>query len=220
MSEAPPNSADLFEIIRSTRSTRRLKPDPVPNELIRKILEAGVCAASGGNMQRWRFLVIRDGAIKQAVGAYYKRAWDERVGPRRSGPWHERGAISAAARCGRISCRAHPRGSPMDRPLPRRRDTDPRVRLVDLSLGAEHASGGAEGGSQLAVEIGLARAKCAPTAPAEALRHGGRRVRVAVPGVSTTLLLPKEHIPRALPLQGAISSAVLGRRSPEAPSRD
>ena len=36
--------ADLFEIIRTTRSMRRLKPDPVPDELIRKILEAGVCA--------------------------------------------------------------------------------------------------------------------------------------------------------------------------------
>ena len=61
---------------------RRLKPDPVPNELIRKILEAGVCAPSGGNMQRWRFLVIRDAKIKQAVGAFYKRAWDEQVASR------------------------------------------------------------------------------------------------------------------------------------------
>jgi nitroreductase len=43
-----PNTTDLFEIIRTTRSMRRLKPDPVPNELIRKILEAGVCAPSGG----------------------------------------------------------------------------------------------------------------------------------------------------------------------------
>ena len=54
------HASDLFEIIRTTRSMRRLKPDPVPNGLIRKILEAGVCAPSGGNMQRWRFLVIRD----------------------------------------------------------------------------------------------------------------------------------------------------------------
>jgi hypothetical protein len=45
-----------------------------------------VCAPSGGNMQRWRFLVIRDAAIKQKVGAFYKRAWDEQVAPRyRSG---------------------------------------------------------------------------------------------------------------------------------------
>jgi nitroreductase len=40
---------DLFEIIRTTRSIRRLKSDPVPNELIRKILEAGVCAPNDGN---------------------------------------------------------------------------------------------------------------------------------------------------------------------------
>jgi nitroreductase len=77
-----PTSTDLFEIIRSTRSMRRLKPDPVPEALIRKILEAGICAPSGGNMQRWRFLVVRDPAVKRAVGALYKRAWDERVGPR------------------------------------------------------------------------------------------------------------------------------------------
>jgi len=37
-------SATLFEIIRTTRSMRRLKPYPVPNDLIPKILEAGVCA--------------------------------------------------------------------------------------------------------------------------------------------------------------------------------
>src|SRR3954449_10067116 len=35
-------------------------------------------------MQRWRFLVIRDPKIKQTVGAYYKRAWDEVVYPRYS----------------------------------------------------------------------------------------------------------------------------------------
>ena len=86
MPDAAPNTNGLFEIIRSTRSMRRLKPDPVSNELIRKILEAGTCAPSGGNMQRWRFLVIRDVEIKRTVGAYYKRAWDAQVAPRyRSG---------------------------------------------------------------------------------------------------------------------------------------
>jgi nitroreductase len=86
MPDAAPNTNDLFEIIRSTRSMRRLKPDPVPNELLHKILEAGTCAPSGGNMQRWRFLVVRDAEIKRTVGAYYKRGWDEQVAPRyRSG---------------------------------------------------------------------------------------------------------------------------------------
>jgi nitroreductase len=75
-------SHDLFEIMSTTRSMRRLKPDPVPVALIGKILEAGVSAPSGGNMQRWRFIVVRDAKIKQTVGAYYKRAWDEVVAPR------------------------------------------------------------------------------------------------------------------------------------------
>src|ERR1051325_10188078 len=80
------NQADLFGVIRTTRSMRRLKPDPVPSELIRQILEAGTCAPSGGNMQRWRFLAIRDPQVKETVGALYRRAWDEIVAPRyRSG---------------------------------------------------------------------------------------------------------------------------------------
>ena len=78
----PEKTSDLFEIMQTTRSMRRLKPDPVPAALIRKILEAGTFAPSGGNMQRWRFLVIRDAKIKQTVRAYYKRAWDEVVSPR------------------------------------------------------------------------------------------------------------------------------------------
>jgi nitroreductase len=76
------DSTDVFEIIHTTRAMRRLKPDPVPDELIRKILEAGICAANGGNTQRWRFLVIKDAAIKQTVQRLYKRAFDEVVGPR------------------------------------------------------------------------------------------------------------------------------------------
>jgi nitroreductase len=77
-----PEGTDLFEIMQTTRAMRRLKPDPVPDELIRKILEAGVCAPNGGNTQRWRFLVIKDPKIKQQVQIHYKRAFDEVIGPR------------------------------------------------------------------------------------------------------------------------------------------
>lgn len=73
---------DLFEIMRTTRSMRRLKPDPVPDALLRQVLEAGTCAANGGNMQSWRFLLIRDAAIKAAAGTWYSKAWREIVGPR------------------------------------------------------------------------------------------------------------------------------------------
>jgi nitroreductase len=76
------DTTDLFEIMKTMRAMRRLKPDPVPDALIRKILEAGVCAPNGGNTQRWRFLVIKDTRIKQQVQVFYKRAFDEVIGPR------------------------------------------------------------------------------------------------------------------------------------------
>ena len=62
-----PEGTDLLEIIHTTRAMRRLKPDPVPDELIRNILLAGQAAASGGNTQRWRFLVLKNPEIKKKV---------------------------------------------------------------------------------------------------------------------------------------------------------
>ncbi|MGE0223720.1 MAG: nitroreductase family protein [Acetobacteraceae bacterium] len=75
-------SNDVFEIMGTTRSMRRLKPDPVPDELIVKILEAGTSAANGGNNQKWRFLVLKEPTRKKAVQAWYKKAFDEWIGPR------------------------------------------------------------------------------------------------------------------------------------------
>ncbi len=75
-------AADLFETMRTTRSMRRLKPDPVPDSVLAQVLEAGTCAPSGGNQQGWRFLVVRDQGIKDAVAHWYRRGWHEIVGPR------------------------------------------------------------------------------------------------------------------------------------------
>lgn len=73
---------DLFEIMETCRAMRRLKPDPVPDEMIARILHAGACAPNGGNTQKWRFLVVKDAAIKKAVQVWYKKAYDEVIGPR------------------------------------------------------------------------------------------------------------------------------------------
>ena len=75
---------DLFETMENCRAMRRLKPDPVPDNLIAKILHAGTCAPSGGNAQKWRFLVLKDRKTKEAVAAWYKKAYDEVIGPRYS----------------------------------------------------------------------------------------------------------------------------------------
>ena len=68
---------NLFETIHTLRAMRRLKPDPVPDELINQILDAATCAPNGGNTQRWRFIVVKDPGIKKAIQLYYKRAFDE-----------------------------------------------------------------------------------------------------------------------------------------------
>ena len=66
-------SADpgLFATIHSMRAMRRLKPDPVPDEMIRKLLEAGTCAPSGQNLQLWSFLVVTDAEGKRFFGERY-----------------------------------------------------------------------------------------------------------------------------------------------------
>lgn len=76
------SSENLFDIISTMRAMRRLKPDPVPDDLVVRILEAGTRAPNGANSQTWHFIVVKDVAIKKAVQVWYKKALDEIVGPR------------------------------------------------------------------------------------------------------------------------------------------
>jgi len=75
------NNTEIFHIIDTTRAMRRLKPDPVPDNLIKKILQAGFSAPNGGNAQKWKFMVIKDMEIKKQIQVLYKRAFDEVVSP-------------------------------------------------------------------------------------------------------------------------------------------
>jgi nitroreductase len=54
---------DLFDAIQGRKSIRRFKQSPVPDEDIKKILDAGRHAPSASNTQPWRFAVIRDRAL-------------------------------------------------------------------------------------------------------------------------------------------------------------
>lgn len=62
----------LFATIHSMRAMRRLKPDPVPEAMIKKVLDAGTCAPSGQNLQRWAFLVVTDPEGKRFFGERYE----------------------------------------------------------------------------------------------------------------------------------------------------
>ncbi|MEZ4519483.1 MAG: nitroreductase family protein [Chloroflexota bacterium] len=58
-----------IETILQHRSIRRYKPDPVPDDLLTEILEAGVRASSSGNMQTFSIVVTRDRALREEL--YY-----------------------------------------------------------------------------------------------------------------------------------------------------
>jgi nitroreductase len=71
----------LFEAIRTTRAIRRLRPDPVPRALIRKVCEAGTFAPSGGNRQPWSFIAVTDLARRAFVAERYRRAFASYIAP-------------------------------------------------------------------------------------------------------------------------------------------
>jgi len=59
---------DVLEAIKTRVSVRDYKPDPIPENLITEILEAGRRAPSGENMQPWRFIVIRSPELRAKIG--------------------------------------------------------------------------------------------------------------------------------------------------------
>ena len=64
----------LFETIHSTRAIRHFRSDPVPHELLTRILEAAIQAPSAGNRQNWLFVVVTDDAQRRKIGDLYRRA--------------------------------------------------------------------------------------------------------------------------------------------------
>jgi nitroreductase len=66
----------LFEAMYSARALRRLKSDPVPEEVLTKILDAAIRAPSAGNAQNWAFVVVCDPEQRRRLGAIYRKAAD------------------------------------------------------------------------------------------------------------------------------------------------
>ncbi len=60
--------SDIIDVITSRKSIRRYTPDPVPDDMIDKILEAARWAPTGENYQPWRLIVIRDKETRNRIG--------------------------------------------------------------------------------------------------------------------------------------------------------
>ena len=58
----------LFDAISSQRAIRHFSAQPVSDEAVETMLHAAIRAPSGGNRQPWRFLVLRDAALKRQLG--------------------------------------------------------------------------------------------------------------------------------------------------------
>ena len=65
----------LFATMYSARALRRLKPDPIPDDVLFQVLDAAIQAPSGQNVQDWRFLVITDPSVKAEMQEWALEAW-------------------------------------------------------------------------------------------------------------------------------------------------
>jgi nitroreductase len=62
---------DAFETVLTRRSVRRYKKEPVSDELVRKLLDAGMNAPSAGNQQPWHFVVMTDRELLDEVPKFH-----------------------------------------------------------------------------------------------------------------------------------------------------
>jgi 5,6-dimethylbenzimidazole synthase len=69
--------ATLYRVIESRRDVRAFTRDPVPEDVLHRILKAGHHAPSVGLMQPWNFILIRDPVTKAQVKAVFQRENDE-----------------------------------------------------------------------------------------------------------------------------------------------
>lgn len=58
----------ILDVIQNRKSIRKYKPDPIPDEMVKKLVEAARWAPSTDNAQPWRFIIIRDREMIEALG--------------------------------------------------------------------------------------------------------------------------------------------------------
>jgi nitroreductase len=80
---------DLSEALRTTGAVREFRSDPVPADVIARVLDVARFAPSGGNRQAWRVVIIEDPAVRRAMRDLYLPGWYEYLAQRAAGltPW-------------------------------------------------------------------------------------------------------------------------------------
>ncbi|MGW7519560.1 nitroreductase family protein [Streptomyces sp. NPDC054796] len=76
----PGSGPPLFETMSTMRAMRRLKPDPVPEEMLERLVQAAVWAPSGSNLQQFHYLVVTDREVMARLAPLWKRCVDAYLG--------------------------------------------------------------------------------------------------------------------------------------------
>jgi nitroreductase len=74
----------MYEAMSTLRAVRRLRPDPIPDDVLQRILTAATWAPTGGNAQPWRIIVVKDNDSKRQLGDLYAERWQQFAGMYRS----------------------------------------------------------------------------------------------------------------------------------------
>src|SRR5438034_5792294 len=76
------SEAPIFDVMASMRAMRRLRPDPVPDDLLEQVIEAATWAPNANHLQRYSFVLVTDrdqiarlAAIWQAVVGFYRETF-------------------------------------------------------------------------------------------------------------------------------------------------
>jgi len=70
---------DLYETMSTLRAVRKLRPDPIPDDVLERVLQAACWAPTGGNQQPWRVVVVTDPDKKAALQEIYRPEWQTYV---------------------------------------------------------------------------------------------------------------------------------------------
>jgi len=70
---------ELAEVMRTTPATRVFTDEPVPDEVLHRILDHARFAPSGGNRQGWHVIVVQDPTVRARVKELYQLSWREYV---------------------------------------------------------------------------------------------------------------------------------------------
>ena len=67
----------FYELLRTQRAIRRLRPDPIPDDVLARVMDATRYAPTGGNRQGWRMVMVTDAQKKARLAELYAPTWEK-----------------------------------------------------------------------------------------------------------------------------------------------